>query len=201
MSTSYEISIPTFNVPAITVMKNINQIIDNWNKIRRTSQLAISNYVKTVTFIQPPLVHDSLKTMSEIARNNSMNYSAIIASVLHNINSFTILHPLITPDLLRRQYVADDEVQATDQIVHPTPLFSFDSDFYQARFDDFKKQTNQDTATNHLKIFFKQLLSLLRFSRNSIYDEILSILVWSPFIQFSWHGLTLLIHWFQTLLN
>lgn len=194
------------SIPSITLQYAMPKIYlarltESVASFQRASHSAIADYVTAINEISRISIRNSLNSMSKVMREHSMNYSAVISSIMKTMNSVSIPRPLSTSEILRRQNMTYDEVQATNNPVSPPDFFIPDSDFYEKNFDKFKQNSDTNTATNHFQILLKHIVSILCFSGKSLLDEILSILVWSPIAHYSLVGFNSLIRLFLTFLN
>lgn len=201
MNDIYKMSIPSITLQYAMPKIYLARLTESVASFQRASHSAIADYVTAINEISRISIRNSLNSMSKVMREHSMDYSALISSIMKTMNSVSIPRPLSTSEILRRQNMTYDEVQATNNPVSPPDFFSPDSDFYEKNFDKFEQNSDTNTATNHFQILLKHIVSILRFSGKSLLDEILSILVWSPIAHYSWVGFNSLIRWFLTFLN
>ena len=201
MNDIYKMSIPSITLQYAMPKIYLARLTESVASFQRASHSAIADYVTAINEISRISIRNSLNSMSKVMREHSMNYSAVISSIMKTMNSVSIPRPLSTSEILRRQNMTYDEVQATNNPVSPPDFFIPDSDFYEKNFDKFEQNSDTNTATNHFQILLKHIVSILCFSGKSLLDEILSILVWSPIAHYSLVGFNSLIRWFLTFLN
>lgn len=201
MNDIYKMSIPSITLQYAMPKIYLARLTESVSSFQRASHSAIADYVTAINEISRISIRNSLNSMSKVMREHSMNYSAVISSVMKTMNSISIPLPLSTSEILRRQNMAYDEVQATNNPVSPPDFFSTDSDFYEGDFDKFEENSDTNTATNRFQILLDHIFSILLFSGKSLLGEVLSILIWSRIVHYSWVGFNSLIHWFLTFLN
>lgn len=175
--------------------ENINEALKSIGRFQISIADSIAQFRRTFETIQPSIANVS-KQIGEIVASVRPSFVMAI-SIINEIKIPTIIFP---SDLLGWQSMSDNVVQSSNQPIQ-SPLFVFDSNFYEERFDDFKRKSDKHSNADQFKIFTHYLLLLLTFLKQKIVDEFMSYLLWAPIVGFLWQGSTHLFYWLMKLLN